>query len=1131
MNNIPGASDEIRALLTSGEFQVELAQLQARSLLKEVTGRIPEYNWSYIPHRITRNIALATSEVQYLAENQPESIKDIGLILARIWEAIWKLDEFSQAQTALINSAVNYELAGYQANAAYLSRFLRETAPQGSLVNIIAVFLQRRLIQLRHLASIAQDEPEAPHKWDASLYDSLLLAVAARSLENMCLYLLNGKNEHYTEARNFIARAIETSKALNLVEQSNLLYGISSLFSIIKQRSTWTLLGGKALITPLWNRYLKLLARGVDSNIYTGRSISELWPSQILALNNGLLSTNDNKIIKMPTSAGKTRVAELAIVDSLINSPNTKCVYVAPYRALVSELQSSFFNLLNDLGFRVSKILGSYEYDEFEMTLFKETDLLVTTPEKLDLVLRVHPEFLENARLFIFDEIQIVGDQTRGIKTELLLTKLKMRFDGARFLFLSAVVPNQTLEDFADWMNASRHNGVINSEWRPSIQRYAAFQWMPNKSGVLRYAQENPDDIIQKFVSGVIAEEEITFVNPETGRENRRRFPDVTNKAQTAVELAYKFAELGPVLIFCSQGPYLEAVAKAFLDKFRFENTGKSNIPGYFSESLAKRSYLLSHEWLGEHYFSELIKNGIGIHYGGIPDDLRSAVEEDFRENKLRVLIATNTVGQGVNFPVKTVIFHSCWRHEDSQYISARDYWNIAGRAGRAGKETEGFVIHIVNTYSDRKRVEYYLEKKSDVEPIESILYQRLQDLTNQKITAEDLLQEIDAEVLGLLLEKEDAQTIEQMVEELVDNSFATIRAKRGEVSLDPLKQIIAHYASMLSEQIGDKERVAAYAALGISSTSCKLLDDYISSNSEQVKDLLTNWDIQDLERAIDLVLPVLTTLPEMQPFREFGGNHRELLISWVSGFEISRIQQQFGAISNSPESLGKFIDDYFRYRLPWGIAGFINLATKILRVEINDLGDFAKYLPSMVKYGLPNYYSCWIKTLGIPYRSVSIQMAESFSKQVEARNHNGLLDWISDLSSGMLIEEYHLEGPVLEDVSRSLFLNSKNDLIKFGQIKNIFPIDFEVAVSKHFSSNITARRLSPGTTLTLVRDYANLIDRNAIRLELNKIAIGYVPRKIAQLLAPEIDAGSNFVSILTEVSEGKNYVVSVNLV
>src|SRR5439155_1474600 len=78
-----------------------------------------------------------------------------------------------------------------------------------------------------------------------------------------------------------------------------------------------------------WRRYLKLLARGVGPDVYSARSISELWPSQIAAIEQGLLDATASKIVRMPTSAGKTRIAELAIVNALVTNPEGACIWTA----------------------------------------------------------------------------------------------------------------------------------------------------------------------------------------------------------------------------------------------------------------------------------------------------------------------------------------------------------------------------------------------------------------------------------------------------------------------------------------------------------------------------------------------------------------------------------------------------------------------------------------------------------------------------------------------------------------------------------------------------------------------------------------------------------------------------------
>ena len=190
-------------------------------------------------------------------------------------------------------------------------------------------------------------------------------------------------------------------------------------------------------------------------------------------------------------------------------------------------------------------------------------DVLIVTPEKLDLVVRLRSEYLSQVSLIILDEVQLVDDASRGTKFDLLVTRLKRQLPGARFLVLSAVVPQQTLDDFARWLRGTPDD-IVTSDWRPAVQRFARLEWR-GKKGFLRYAPSEDTVVLQEFVPGVIQERVYEFVKQSTGRRNRPKFPEPKNKSQTAAEAAYRFAELGPVLVFCSQPGFAEAVGKALL--------------------------------------------------------------------------------------------------------------------------------------------------------------------------------------------------------------------------------------------------------------------------------------------------------------------------------------------------------------------------------------------------------------------------------------------------------------------------------------------------------------------------------------------------------------------------------------
>jgi helicase len=112
---------------------------------------------------------------------------------------------------------------------------------------------------------------------------------------------------------------------------------------------------------------------------------------------------------------------------------------------------------------------------------------------------------------------------------------------------------------------------------------------------------------------------------------------------------------------------------------------------------------------------------GVGIHYGPIPEQLRQSIEDDFRGGKIRILISTNTLGQGVNLPIKTALIYSLERvwgegEENREQIKKRDFWNICGRAGRAGKETEGQIVFVTISDRDKELIDDY----SDYQDLES---------------------------------------------------------------------------------------------------------------------------------------------------------------------------------------------------------------------------------------------------------------------------------------------------------------------------------------------------------------------------------------------------------------------------
>lgn len=149
------------------------------------------------------------------------------------------------------------------------------------------------------------------------------------------------------------------------------------------------------------------------------------FPSQREVLRKGILKSDKTFSLQMPTSSGKTAICELILFNEIKNNSGKKVLFLAPFRALASELKKGFGKRLAKLGIKSKTIYGGNIVTKEEEKIISKVDLLIATPEKFKAIGRTYPEVYEMFSVIICDEGHLLDDSKRGLSYELLLSKFK----------------------------------------------------------------------------------------------------------------------------------------------------------------------------------------------------------------------------------------------------------------------------------------------------------------------------------------------------------------------------------------------------------------------------------------------------------------------------------------------------------------------------------------------------------------------------------------------------------------------------------------------------------------------------------------------------------------------------------
>jgi len=401
---------------------------------------------------------------------------------------------------------------------------------------------------------------------------------------------------------------------------------------------------------------------------------SDLYPPQEEAVKAGVLERK-NLLLTTPTASGKTLVAMLTAGKTVLEGLG-KVVYLTPLRALANEKYNDFkaFERLTKIdGKNVRVLISTGDYDSSGESL-GAGDILILTNEKFDSIIRHGVSWIDSVKLFVTDEIHVVGDDDRGPTLEMTVTKILSYAHEAQVLALSATVKNS--KELANWLRAR----LVDTRWRPiklveGIYQYGEINF---SDGSIRKIKPTNRGYAIDVAIDTVAEGGQSLIFTETRR--------------MAVSLALKASE----------------VTQHYLTKDEVEE----------AKELSKDIISAGEETDLSRTLSKVIEKGTAFHHAGLAGRHRSIVEDGFKKGLIKILTATPTLAAGVNLPARRVVISSLMRY-DSDYggkapISVLEYKQMClpywtkvlmsdGRTIPIGEIVEKKVADRVITFDKRK--------------------------------------------------------------------------------------------------------------------------------------------------------------------------------------------------------------------------------------------------------------------------------------------------------------------------------------------------------------------------------------------------------------------------------------------
>lgn len=1067
--NAPDIAARLEALTRPGYRDNLLAKGLARGLIWR-DGRLPADAPNFGPDLSTDLLDhgfLILSNALRLRELQRDDAL-VGRTLQVAAEAIESAARHDVSSTVdrgfhLVMAAAAFHIGGFAARAYSLFQGEIATFNLASYEQALVHLMRRDLLALRDTLSTWLGNPA---NFDAGIASRLesedgftvddvlataLTAMFHQAIGTFEIGLLTGRLQYFTSALNQLREGEKAAAEINHVPL------------------WWSFKIARHLFDDLWNHSLRnLLPSDPGPNLWhvlrerfiqmtASRNIAEidLWPSQIDAARR-VVNTNDSLVVALPTSAGKTRIAELCILRTLADEK--RVIYITPLRALSAQIEFGLARVFRPLGFSVTCVYGASGVAHSDLETLESADIVVATPEKVDFAIRQKPSVIDDVGLIVLDEGHMIGLSERELHYEMLVQRLLRRADAPnrRLVCLSAVfTEGDAFDDFTNWLRSDTPGGPVLSTWRPTRQRPGRLTWT-GQAGRLEFDVEEEQPFVPRFVD----------TQSPTGKR-KKQFPQ--DEQEFIVAATASFLSRGQtVLVYCPKKLSVEATATAFLNAHR---------QGYFPSviNVSHRHMLadairIGTEWLGSsHPAVRCLELGVAVHHGSLPRQFLGEVETLLRQRILSVCICSPTLAQGLDLSFSVLLFRSLYRHRDNP-IPPKEFANVVGRIGRAFVDLDGlYVLPVFETdgYKVRKKLFHFRklieqaqqrQLESGVRMLVGYIIQALQAriggdpnqlkeyVLNMASTwdvaaSEDdnwhewmkpALNELDIAILSVV------DSLELPTNELADyldnclkSSYWQRRLQREPPEMQEAhRDVIQGRAKWLWSHTTVQHRRAFFAA-GIGFNAGTSIDqrlDEIGTLLRAAEEALEAGDLNAAIHSTTALADILFAIGPFEPDDPIEG-WKELVAHWLRGTAL-------GACTNNDGV--SFIQDNIVYRLVWAVEA-ARLHLLHIQSDEADIEPPGGTLALCLTYGVPSSSCAMFMQAGLSSRTMATVIGRGVGTDIT--DMETLRTWIDMLRQCLIPPVDWTTNDEREEWNRFLRRFDHHDIQQWRDIDETIPV------------------------------------------------------------------------------------------